>query len=345
MKRVSISTLMRETGLSRATIDRVLNGRGNVHARTRKAVEESMARLAALPAQSRLDRDTLRETDVVLRLGRGLMDQIHRAKDNLGAGPVRLHDIHQKDDAHILALIRELCRDIARPLIITAKNSEGLRTELVNAKARGKRIVTLVSDLAHDARAAFVGVDNRMAGQTAAFVLGNFFVNQEAKVGVVLGDYAFSCHEDREIGFRTCLRANFPNIQVADVAKSDDSSERTYEAVKKLLREHPAIKGIYNVAGGNAGLAEAIVESGLAVRVISHEANHITAPLVRNGLIHYLISQDPNELLKKALDIAAMDDDDITKEIYFIDFGVYTRFNLPDYGTAAREPDSASLSA
>jgi Periplasmic binding protein domain len=122
--------------------------------------------------------------------------------------------------------------------------------------------VTLVSDLAHNARDAFIGIDNRMAGQTAAFVLGTFFTTGAAKVGVMLGDYDFSCHEDREIGFRNWLRANFPNIQIVDIAKTDDSPERTFEATTILLRENPEIDGIYNVAGGNAGLAEAIRDTG-----------------------------------------------------------------------------------
>jgi LacI family transcriptional regulator len=110
-----------------------------------------------------------------------------------------------------------------------------------------------------------------------------------------------------------------------------------FGSVAVLLHEHPEINGIYNVAGGNAGVAEAIAQSGSAIRVISHEANHITAPLVRNGMIHYLISQDPNNLLKKAFDIASMQAKDIAKEIHFIDFGVYTRFNLPNYRTTTGE--------
>ena len=47
MRRVGIADIMRETGLSRATVDRALNGRGRVHARTRAAIEETLRRLGA----------------------------------------------------------------------------------------------------------------------------------------------------------------------------------------------------------------------------------------------------------------------------------------------------------
>jgi LacI family transcriptional regulator len=325
MKRVPVNILMKETGLSRATIDRVLNGRGNVHDKTRKVVEKTFSRLSEMDDQSAASAGA----DVVLRLGRGLMGQVRKSNDMLGQGAATLHDMHQEDDTHIHSLVRELCQDISRPLIITAKNSENLQAELRQAHLRGKRIVTFVSDLAHDTRDAFVGIDNRMAGQTAAFVLGNFFNDSEAKVGVVLGDYSFRAHEDREIGFRSCLRANFPNVQVADVAKADDSPERTRDAVSKLLADHPELDGIYNVGGGNAGVVEAIKESGRNFRVVAHEVNHITAPLIRDGYIQYVIAQDATELLRRALDVASRPAEGISKEMNFINFGVYTKFNLP----------------
>ena len=50
MRRVSIAEIMEATGLSRATVDRVLNGRGRVHDRTRMAVEDSLRRLSQVQA-------------------------------------------------------------------------------------------------------------------------------------------------------------------------------------------------------------------------------------------------------------------------------------------------------
>ena len=55
MRRVKISDIVRETGLSRSTVDRVLNGREKVHARTRAVVEKAVRRLSAPPSDSRAD--------------------------------------------------------------------------------------------------------------------------------------------------------------------------------------------------------------------------------------------------------------------------------------------------
>jgi LacI family transcriptional regulator len=339
MKRVRISQLARETGLSRATIDRALNGRGGVHERTKRVIEDTLQRLSAQEATPEAASTAASAAepgvDLVLRVGRGLLEQIKAARNSLGHRSLSIHDMYQRNEQDLLDQVRELCRDPGRPLILTAKNAEPLRAELVAARKRGKRVVTLVSDLGHDARDAFVGIDNRSAGQTAAFVIGGSLKHRAAMAGVVLGDYAFSCHEDREIGFRSNLRANFPSVQIADVAKGEDSPEQTYEAVGNLLAAHPALDAIYNVAGGNLGLARAVRESGRAdqIRIVTHEANHITVPLIRSGLIDYVIAQDPLQLLTQAMALARTDGR--TKEVHLLDFGLYTKFNLPSYGTMA----------
>lgn len=46
MHRVTIAQLMQETGLSRATIDRVINKRGKVHPRTLQVVQNSLEKLS-----------------------------------------------------------------------------------------------------------------------------------------------------------------------------------------------------------------------------------------------------------------------------------------------------------
>jgi LacI family transcriptional regulator len=334
MRRVTIGDLARETGLSRATIDRVLNGRGHVHARTRVVVEQALDRLSTVRGTRRGDEPVSAPAfDLLMRVGRGMMDQMMLASAACKPADIAFHAMHQASEDDVLHRVRELCRTHERPLVLTAKNTAPLCDELAQARRRGKQVIALVSDLDHHARDAFVGIDDRMAGQTAAFVIGSLLAPREAKAGVVLGDYAFSCHEDREIGFRSNLRANFANIRVTDVAKGDDTGQRTYEAVRALLHENPDLDAIYNVAGGNTGLARALQESGRtgAIRVISHEANHVTVPLVRAGILQFVLAQDPHALLAKIAELLSAPRGMPAKERHHVDFGLHTRFNLPGY--------------
>lgn len=330
MSRITIADIVRESGLSRATVDRALNNRPGVHDRTRMLVDAVLHRLnAARDIQPKPP-----TIDVALRLGRGLMTQIQRVANGLDPTELALHDLYQLDDATVLSRIRALCQDVSRPLILTVKNTPQVVAEVARARRRGKIVVALVSDLDQMARDVYVGIDNRAAGQTAAFLVGRMLGDRPTTVGVVLGDHAYRCHEDREIGFRATLRAHFPRVILIGEAIGQDNPDKTRSAVHRLLTDHPALGAIYNVAGGNLGLLEALREAGRGtdLLVVGHEANHITQPILQEGIIDFVVAQNPAELLSKAMLQARQPKLMRDSDQSLVDFGVFTRFNLPMYG-------------
>jgi LacI family transcriptional regulator len=329
MGRVSITDIVRETGLSRATVDRVLHNRPKVHPRTKAEVERAMARMsAALSSQPEAT-----PVDLALRLDRGMMDEMLVAAKRFGDRELRIQDLHQMDDAAVLAAVRSLCQDVARPLALTVKNTPQIVMELAKARRRGKRVIALISDLAVEARDAFVGIDNRAAGETAAFLVGRTLGDRPTTVGFVLGDHAYRCHEDREIGFRSALRTHFPKAVLAAEAIGQDNAPTTYAAARKMLHAHPGIGAIYSVAGGHIGLVRAIQEANRTrdIIVVAHEANDLTVPLLRNGQLDFLISQDPAALLAAALQQCDASPIEYAKSLNLVDFYVHTAFNVPAY--------------
>ncbi|MDB5657614.1 MAG: substrate-binding periplasmic fold protein [Cypionkella sp.] len=332
MSRVSITEVMRESGLSRATVDRVLNKRGGVHRRTQDLVERTLVRLSTPPLGAAHTHGG--RCDILVRLGRGMTAQLQSALGTAGQPGCVFHDLYQADDASMLQAVTAQCEDVTRPLVLTAKLSERLVAQLVEARQRGKIIITLISDLPLEARDVFVGIDNRAAGQTAAYLIGRALGDRSTTVGVVLGDHAYRCHEDREIGFRTALRTHFPKVVLAGEALGADSPSTTRDAVRRLLRDNPAIAAVYNVGGGNAGLVDAIrdMHREREILIVGHETNHITVPFLRDGLMDYLIAQDPSTLLNEALRQATRSRDSREKAHAHIDFGVFTRFNVPSFG-------------
>ena len=326
MRRVRIAELAAETGLSRATIDRALNGRAGVHPRTKAVIEAALRRLGS-PAEAKAAESA--DVDIVLRLGRGLMSQFSRVNADRKRPGLRLYDMWQEGEESILELVRTLCADTSRPLIITAKNTDALVSELTRARARGKRIVALISDLSPDARDAFVGIDNRAAGNTAAYLVGSVIGNRPAGVAVLLGDHAFRCHDDREIGFRTALRAWFPRIALIGEAMGEDNEAKTEKAVASLLKSNPALTAIYNVAGGNIGLARALELHNRIhdICIVGHEANSVTSPLLKKGAFNFTLAARPQLLLESAVSNAL----NPAAANTILDFSVFTQFNLPSW--------------
>lgn len=329
----TIADIVHESGISRATVDRVLNNRPGVHPRTREAVERAVAKLTA----RREPQSDLPPIDFALRLGIGMITQIQRFSACLDERKHVIHDLHQMGDAEVLRRIRALCEDISRPLVVAIMETPQVVAELARARRRGKAVVTMVSDLASEARDAFVGIDNRAAGGTAAFLIGRALGDRPTTIGLVLGDHAYRCHQDREIGFRHGLRTHFPRIALAAEAISHDNAEVAHAAVLKLLADHPGIAALYNGGSGKSGVAAAIAEAGRThdILTITHEINHVTVPLMMEGRIDYLLSQDPRDLLREAVrQVDTLRSERLESEI-FVDFGVYTMSNIPSYGRGA----------
>lgn len=300
----TLKQLMEATQLSRATIDRALNDRPGVHPRTRSAVaaalEQLSGRAPAMSTSPGSGRET-REFSLIVQAGDAYTDEFTRCASAYEREGVRVKVVRcvGMSEADVAATIREEAKH-AQGIGITCVNTDATASALRECMAAGKAVVTMITDVDADARHAYVGVNNRAAGQSAAFLIGRHLQAQAAPaVAVVVATFSYTCHEDREIGFRSLLRQRFPNVNLVEVIKGADSGAATFEATKRCLDTHGELAGIYNVAGGNEGLAAALREHGLVGRTlyITHEVNRITEPLLRSEVIDYLLTQDMTLLI------------------------------------------------
>jgi len=335
----TLKQLMEITQLSRATIDRALNDRPGVHPRTRRAVEAALRQLGtggSAKSASRVQQ-TSYDFRLLAQAGDAFTDELTRTaallEPELEAGGVRLEVVRcvGASDEEVAARIREATTEVDGIGIIctnTATTSSALR----ECMAAGKSVVTLITDVDADARHTYVGVNNRLAGQAAAFLIGRHLqANHSPDVAVVVATFSYTCHEDREIGFRSLLRQRFPHVNLVEVIKGADSGAATYEATTRFLKAHGKLDGIYNVAGGNEGLAAALREYKLMSRTlyVTHEVNRVTEPLLRSDAIDYLLTQDVRLMLRTAVDHlkAARDGATVPSQV-FVPIETYSRYSL-----------------
>jgi LacI family transcriptional regulator len=313
----TLKQLMEMTQLSRATIDRALNNRPGVHPRTRSAVDAALRQLGAGSA-ARLE-GAVAERAYTFRLlaqaGDAFTEELTRCavalEAEFAASSTRLEVVNcvGVPDQEVAAQVNEAAEadgpDAPDGIAIICTNTAATTAALRKCKAAGKSVVTLITDVDADARHTYVGVNNRAAGQSAAFLIGRHLqAHTSPDVAVVVATFSYTCHEDREIGFRSLIRQRFPNVNLIEVIKGADSGAATYEATRRFLAEHGKLDGIYNVAGGNEGLAAALREYDLAGRTIyvTHEVNRVTEPLLRADAIDYLLTQDLRLMLRTAVE-------------------------------------------
>ena len=341
MARPSIDEIAKLSGCSTATVDRVLHGRPGVHPRTRDKVNKALAQLEVeyenmtpKPLGTPSIPENPQRLGFIIQAGQAFTEAFLTAIEQQQNGDrlLQIEGLGAASDEEVVEAIKGWTGGLDG-LAIVCKNIPPIIDELKRLRQAGKHVIALVSDLESSARLAYLGIDNRAAGNVAAYLMGRHLEERSAaKVAVVVGSFSYHCHEDREIGFRSIMRQKFESIEVLEVIKGKDSDEATYDAVRKLLQVEPNIAGVYNVAGGNRGLAEALAELQRAHRpvYITHELNRVTEPLLRTQQIDYLIVQDLNEIVRRATQFMREipSDDHQSYELESIPFRLLTQFNL-----------------
>ena len=99
----------------------------------------------------------------------------------------------------------------------------------------GIRLVTILSDVPTVRRSAYVGIDNRIAGRTAALLMGRFLGARSGSIAMIVGSRSYRGHEEREMGFRSVLSEEYPNLSVQGAVEINDEPEASYRATTRLL--------------------------------------------------------------------------------------------------------------
>ena len=337
--RPSIDEIAKLSSFSKATVDRVLHGRAGVHPRTRDKVNQVLAQLEAeyqhlKPFGASSASQPPQRLGFVIQAGQAFTESFLTAieKQRNGDRALEIEGLGAASDEAVVEAIKSRAGELDG-LAVVCKNIPPIIDELKRLRQGGKRITALVSDLDLSARSAYLGIDNRAAGNVAAYLMGRHLEGRPgAEVAVVVGSFSYRCHEDREIGFRSIMRQQFESVEVLEVIKGEDSDEATYDAARKLLQAKANIVGVYNVAGGNRGLAQALAELQRAYRpvYITHELNRVTEPLLRTQQIDYLIVQDLDEMVRRATQFMREipSDDRGSHALEHLPFRLLTPFNI-----------------
>lgn len=339
-KRATVHDVAREAGVSLATVDRVLNRRPGVRAKTIEKVE---AAIKAIDFQRDVSASMLaRARDIhihfIMPVGTNqfmasLATAIERQTRQAAADRMHIttHFVRAFDSAALARALAKLEPENCDCAIIVATDNESAREAVDAAVASGITIMTLVSDLPGSARQHFIGINNRAAGRTAASLMGRFCSGVD-KIGLIAGSLDLRDHRERYEGFREIIQAEFPALQLVGPEEGFDEPGMTGACVSSLVADHPDLAGLYSMGAGNAGLIEALEITGRAghLRVIAHELTDSTRNALKSGALDVVIDQNPEGEIRAAIaaarQIALHAPDDFFAES--IEIGIFLRDNL-----------------
>ena len=292
-----IREIAEQAGLSLATVDRVLNGRPGVRPSTVAEVHQAIADLDRQRSQLRLAGRTFL-VDLVMQAPQRFSSAVRRALEAelpaLRPAVVRsrFHLGEEGDPGVVVRTLETIGRRGSHGVLLKAPDRPAVAEAVTRLVDRGIPVVTMFTDVPLSRRLAYVGIDNRAAGATAAYLLTQWCPDG-ATVLVTVSSSVFRGEEEREMGFRAAMRQMAPSRAIREVTETQGLDAAMLQAVSAVLAEDPTIDSVYSVGGGNAATVQAFdrAERRLAV-LIAHDLDVDNTRLLRQHRISAVLHHD-----------------------------------------------------
>lgn len=298
----TIKQIAELAGVSRGTVDRVLNHRGGVSSETEEKIKKIMKEMdyhrnpagIALAAQKK---KCLIGVVLFSKKNPFFDDVMHGFQEK--AKELSLYGCHlivkrvaYNPDAQLSA-IQSCLREEIQGLIITPYNDLSIAAELNRISSIGIPVMTVNSDIEGTKRISYIGSHYYESG-TAAGALMKLVTSGPVRLGIIHGDRKILCHADRFAGFMTEISKE-ERFQVVAQCENFDDDQTSYELVHKMLRATPSINAFYFTAAGVYGGCRAIAEcsSPGEKRIITYDDVPSTVEMLQRGIITATICQEP----------------------------------------------------
>jgi LacI family transcriptional regulator len=342
-RRVTVRQIAEKAQLSVATVDRVINGRTTVRRGTALRVQSAAQALGyqfTVPMRVRTEEDSPETIKCVFLLQRRassfyqqLAEELEQTAQRDPLQGVQV-TIEHMDDYLEPAKVAETLRSVAARVdaaAVVATESNPVSDAIEFLAEQQIPVLALLSDLSSPKLAGYAGINNRMAGRTAAWAIARC-ADRPGTLGVLIGSHNYIGQEEREIGFRSFFREKGLQFKVLEPAVCLDDPKIAYQQTLELLRTTDQLSGIYNVGGGASGVLRAIEETKPAGKLayVCHELTPATRTGLSAGTIDLVLAHDLPELARSSIKMLV----DLKKappgrkQSVVVPFNIYTSENI-----------------
>jgi LacI family transcriptional regulator len=299
-----------QAGLSEATVDRVLNGRGGVRGSTVAEVHQAIEDLNRQRTQLRLAGRTFvvdLVVDAPTQFSSGVRAALEAELPGIRPAVIRSR-FHLTEAAPVADIVAALDRIAARGsqgVVLKAPDDPRIVAAVERLVGAGVPVVTFVTDLPTSPRIAYVGIDNRAAGATAAYLVDQWLGDDSGAVLVTRGDGSFRGEDEREMGFRATQRVMAPHRRQIDLVNTDGRDD-LHQLVLDALDAHSDIVAVYSMYafGGNRAVVDAFAAAGRTYRVfVAHDLHEHNLALLHDGHLSAVLHHDLRQDMRHACQV------------------------------------------
>lgn len=302
MAKATIKMIAERAGVSRGTVDRVLNNRPYVKKDIAERVLQVIQELNYTPnaaAKALKSKKNVRIAVIMPprknKLFEGMAYGILNAQHEYEAFGVSVELLEMKEDS-----IEEQVRLLEK---VEGGGYDGVAVaplDAISVKRAVKRIIasgiplsTFLSDIRGVDRLCFVGPDNRACGRVAAQLMDTCV--GEGSVLIAIGKRNISANVMRAEHFKKHMAKLNPGIVVEEDFETFESDEMAYKLCWDMFGRYPNTAGIFVIGEGLDGICKFLGETGRAgaVKVVCTDFIGNTAKLMKEGLVKFAIGQQP----------------------------------------------------
>jgi len=311
MLRPTTKDLAKAAGVSRATVDRVLNGREGVKKRTVDRVNEAIQELGFvrnIQAANLARSQRYRFVFALPRSGDLFLEEIIRHIDEARETFVSdlvwcdVEHIDENDPHSISAFLTTLDPSETTGVAIMAPESPQVRDAIFRLQERGVAALPFIADQSA-MEEHWVGIDHHAAGATAATLIGRFCPKAEGSVLVVSESMRSRDSLERRIGFDAEMTQNFPNLRALPSLETYGDEERAEQIIQSAIMNNSDLIGVY-VLSSEARVPMTILNEKMNTNhliKIAHERTPFTEAALKDGQLDGVIAQDPGHLVRSAV--------------------------------------------
>lgn len=334
---IAMKEIALQAGVSLATVDRVLHHRPGVNGATRRRVEQARAELARQQQQIGL-RGRRFMIDLVMeapeRFSRIVRETLGTAMQQAQPAVFRARD-HLAETfnvSELADLLDAIGRRGSHGVLLKAPDVPAVNEAVRRLMARGIPVVTLVTDLKGVPSHAYVGLDNRRAGETAAYLMAQWLGSLKLDMLVSSSGQHFQGEDERIQAFTQTLAAAKPGCMVHVLDSGRGLHGPTAASVECLLASQPAVSAVYSVGGANAAILAAFDKAQRPCHpFIGHDLDADNLALLRRGRLSAVLHHDLRHDLHMAC-LHFMQAQGVLsgmKEVIRSNVDVITPFNVP----------------
>lgn len=297
-RKFTIKEIAFHAGLSLATVDRALHGRANVRQVTRDRVNAAIAELDRQHAATRLESTKL-TIDVVMQAPKRFSSAVRDALEaelplaRPAAFRSRFHLAETMDDADIVRTLQSIARRGSQGIVLKVPATPKIEACLSDLRDRSIPVITYVTDVAPALRLAYVGMENKQAGATAAYLLHRMRRPKGGRILVSLSSQMFLGEEERRIGFKSCLTTLQSSARVVTVSEALGVDRTTRAVILDALDRHDDIDCVYSIGGGNRAILSAFEDARRKIDVFAaHDLDRTNQSLLSERKLSFVLHHD-----------------------------------------------------